>query len=348
MPLACPFCNADPAPDVPVSGTHVLLGCVSCFNPLIAALEGDGYKAHTLSGANDVRAMAPKGSIGGTIFEELPDVLDGLPVLPEISIKVLALVGDPHSSMPGLAQVIREDSVIAAQILKIANSAFYGGLSEITELDVACARLGMRTISNAVNTVATANLFESKDPGITRQLERLRTHSIVTAFAASELANLLSEPKPESLYFAGLFHDVGKIALLDMVAKSEADTMEQLRRSPSLVHEILHNYHQLIGLHTIGRWNLPHEFGVTTYFHNNPEAVTVDAWRRRTHIVALANVIAHVSGFGLEEETAELSLLGHPSSAFLNMSDIKLANLRVDLEEKFEQALEAFASAVPA
>ena len=348
MSLVCPFCNADPAPDVPVSGSYVLLGCVRCYNPLIACLEVEGHKARALPGANDVRAMAPKGSIGGTIFAELPDVLDRLPVLPAISIKVLALVDDAQSSMPGLAKLIREDSVIAAQILKIANSAFYGGLSEITELDVACARLGMRTISNAVNTVATANLFESKDPGITRLLERLRTHSIVTAFAANELANLLSEPKPESLYFAGLFHDVGKIALLDIIAKSTADTVDQLRQSPGLVHEVLHNYHQLVGLHTIGRWNLPHDFGVTTYFHNNPEAVHVDAWRRRTHIVALANVIAHVSGFGLEEESAELSLLGHPSAAFLNMTDIKLANLRVDLEEKFEQARDAFGVAVPA
>ena len=56
--------------------------------------------------------------------------------------------------------------------------------------------------------------------------------------------------------------------------------------------------------------------------------------------MSLANLIARVYGYGVEETRYETSLLSHPSAIYLSMTDIRLANLRIDAEEKFENLLE--------
>lgn len=61
---------------------------------------------------------------------------------------------------------------------------------------------------------------------------------------------------------------------------------------------------------------------------------------RKIHIVSLANLIARVTGYGVEETPFETSLLSHPSAIYLSMTDIKLTNLRIDAEEKFEDLLD--------
>jgi hypothetical protein len=70
----------------------------------------------------------------------------------------------------------------------------------------------------------------------------------------------------------------------------------------------------------------------------HPEWISEESWRTPTAIVGLAEAVAEVSGFSIGEAPA--SLLGHPATKFLGLTDIKLAMLRADLEEKLAPLLE--------
>jgi hypothetical protein len=50
----------------------------------------------------------------------------GLKPIPHVVNKIMAITRDPDSSMAQLAQVISYDAVATANLLKAANSAFYG------------------------------------------------------------------------------------------------------------------------------------------------------------------------------------------------------------------------------
>jgi len=336
MKLVCPFCEAELPLLIPEDDAACLVACETCLNPLSLRRTGEGPVVRTLPQQQDLRAVLPPESLGGRLFALMRERLDELPILPEVSQKVLKVLSDADSSMGDLAKVIREDAVIAAKVLQVSNSAAYGGLEAVTELDAACTRLGQSTISNIVQTLVTGDLFESPDPGINELMKRLWHHSVATALAAGELATVLALPKRDMIYLQGLLHDIGKVAMLDLLGNDSSGLGSEFAGSPDVLHEILARYQGLVGLHVIQRWNLAPEFLVSTYCHWSPDTVPADKWLRTTHVVALANKIADISGFDFNSKGDEVVLLDHPSTSFLKLTDIKLAGLRVDLEERLD------------
>lgn len=333
MTTKCPHCAAE-MPQA-LGAAAALAACVACHNPVLLPAAGPGAAAQPLAGGGDLRQVAPPGSIGAALLDALPAVIERMPVLPEISQKVMLTIRDPDSSMGDLAALIREDQVMAMAVMRHANSAIYGGIQEITDLTAACARLGMGTVANIVQAVAANNLFISGNPQLRTLMRRLWRHSVATAHCATVIARAISEPRGETAFLAGLVHDVGKIALLEIVSGSYAGAQAELRKSATLLREYLDSFHPIMGLHTVQAWKLPAEFLATTYFHHNPDQCPVDDALARAHIVALANVVAQVEGHGLFE-APEVVLAAHASARYLGLTDIKLASLRVDLEDTLE------------
>src|SRR4030066_2591637 len=69
-----------------------------------------------------------------------------LPVLPVTAQKVLGLMSDPDVSIEKLKRLVGADPGLATKILKIANSAFYGGNRNIENLNQAILRLGLNSV----------------------------------------------------------------------------------------------------------------------------------------------------------------------------------------------------------
>ncbi len=63
--------------------------------------------------------------------QELIANLGDLPPLPQVAAQVLRLAADPDSTTDELQRVIATDQALAAQILKIANSAMFGMVREV-------------------------------------------------------------------------------------------------------------------------------------------------------------------------------------------------------------------------
>lgn len=336
----CPLCQSPLECGDTTGGSTSLLICTSCFNPLLVEWQGAATIASPLPNAADVRRIAPPGSIGADLLAQALGNLDNLPILPEISQRILRLLKDPEFNVTQLAAMIKEDTVIALAIMKQANSAAFGGLHEIRDLNAACSRLGMRTIANTVQIVANRNLFVTGNAALKRSMERLWRHSVATAHCANEIARLIMLPNLESIFLAGLIHDVGKVMLLELVASPKSTVVRSLQNNPQLLTEVLENLHPLLGLFICQGWSLPPNFRAAVYFHHSPASCPVKDWIQAIHIVALANTLAKVEGYGMSEGPTETFLASHPSTIALGLSDIKLAMLRVDLNDKLEALFE--------
>jgi len=87
----------------------------------------------------------------------------------------------------------------------------------------------------------------------------------------------------------------------------------------------------------------PADFAIAAYCHHDPDNAPHDEWKTISHTVALANSMAHVSDWG-SEYTQDVALVTHPSAVYFSFTDIKLATMRVDLDEKMESLLGALGS----
>ena len=336
----CPLCQAPLAEGDTAGGSTSLAVCTQCFNPLLVEWHGAAPMPTPLPNAPDVRRIAPAGSIGAELLAQTVAGLQDLPVLPEISQRILRLLKDPEFNIAQLSAMIKEDPVIAIAVMKQANSAAFGGLHEIRDINAACSRLGMRTIANTVQLVANRNLFVTGNAALKRSMERLWRHSAATAHCANEIARLTMVPNQESIFLAGLVHDVGKVMLLELVASPRSTVARSLQGNPQLLGEVMENLHPLLGLLICQAWSLPPTFCAAVYFHHGPGACPVKDWMQTIHITALANTLAKVEGYGMSESTPEVFLASHPSSMALGLSDIRLATLRVDLHDTLEALFE--------
>src|SRR5579864_8535971 len=134
-----------------------------------------------------------------------------LPVLPVLDPRLPQVLAqtDVDLQYQQLRELLRVDPALAARVLKVANSAFYGSRS-IASIDRALTVLG----AVAVAGIAMVARFDSTSvpPGRTApSLLHLRRHSLLTAVAAKRLAARAGDRlwDPESAFVLGLLHDLG-------------------------------------------------------------------------------------------------------------------------------------------
>jgi putative nucleotidyltransferase with HDIG domain len=132
-----------------------------------------------------------------------------IPAVPMVAVKVLKLVNDPNTDIDTLADTIIADQALAARVLRVANSAYYGARGNIDTISDAIVMTGFMTIKNIVLAAATRNVY--KNFGLLE--EKLWEHSIGVSVAAGILAREVGGLSSEEATVAGLLHDVGKVVM---------------------------------------------------------------------------------------------------------------------------------------
>ena len=87
--------------------------------------------------------------------DAMQSALDGknLPSLPLVVRKLIAAVNAPNTEMRELAALIEQDAGLAARMLRLANSPFYGLSGEVGSIQQAAVVLGFRTIAQLAASI---------------------------------------------------------------------------------------------------------------------------------------------------------------------------------------------------
>ena len=152
-----------------------------------------------------------------TQLQGIIDATVTIGTVPKTLAEVQRVTGDPKASTSHLAVVIRKDPVVAARVLRMANSAAYVQQENISAIDIACVVLGFRTISNLVIQATVLGRFRVTDKIGGLDVTRLWDHSFKAAMAARFLVDVLPSRfgmDADEAYTCGLLHDLGKILLL--------------------------------------------------------------------------------------------------------------------------------------
>jgi HD-like signal output (HDOD) protein len=152
--------------------------------------------------SDDLGTLASPGpSPGWPRLERLLVAMEGMPVQPTAALRVMWECDDPRSSGASVGRALGEDPVLAARVLRVANSAMYGQRSAVSSLPRAVSVLGFST----VKALAVMSTWGSFAPGLGTGFW---LHSALVAHASRELALRAGAP-PDDAFALGLLHELG-------------------------------------------------------------------------------------------------------------------------------------------
>jgi len=232
--------------------------------------------------------------------QELIANLGDLPPLPQVAAQVLRIAADPDASTDELQKVIGTDQALTAQILKIANSAMFGMMREVTTLTQAIMTLGFSTIKSVVIASSAKNLYSGGTTGLQERL--MWEHALVSALAGRAYGRALRFARTEEVFLAGLMHDIGKSVL----ALKFPDRYGALIRSVyneqidglSMELDTFGFDHAMVGEALLHSWNIASGIEQAARWHHDPMQASPEQ-RKLVALVALGNQMALCQKIGL-------------------------------------------------
>jgi len=232
--------------------------------------------------------------------QELIANLGDLPPLPQVAAQVLRLAADPDSTTDDLQRVVATDQALAAQILKIANSAMFGMVREVRTLTQAIMTLGFSTIKSIVIASSARNLYKRGGAGLQERL--LWEHALVTALAARTYARCLRSNRVEEAFLGGLLHDIGRTVMALKFPERYGTLVRSIYNQENdgvdAELEVFGFDHGMVGEALLHSWNLAPSLEVAVRWHHQPVLAPVED-QALTAFVALGNQLALDRGAGL-------------------------------------------------
>ena len=207
-----------------------------------------------------------------TTREGILAAIDDLPPFPPVAARLLQLLDDPDSSAADIARAISRDQALAAKVLRIGNSSFYGFAQQVTSLPQAVVVLGLRTVRDLV--LLDSLPLRSRGRTMSALEKSLWLHSVGTAFAARFLAMRGSWIDSDAAFLCGLFHDVGQLLLNQVAPQAYAKIWADIASGKDPIAAetaALGIGHNEVGAEAFTRWELPGPAGnVALHHHDDP------------------------------------------------------------------------------
>jgi len=265
----------------------------------VAASPGDVLKTSTGKGRPESEQY--QEALKSRIIQSIKD----LPPMPQVVIKIQHLISDLNSDITDLAEIIESDQAVAAKVLKMANSAYYGMSGKISSIHQASVLLGYQTLGEIVTMAGVVGILSGSMPGYGYDSQELWKHSLAVAFSAKKIAETKSKDLIQEAHTAGLIHDVGKI-ILDRYILEHMDQisvyMVQEEKSFLDAERYIFGFdHAEIASAVCRTWKIPEKITLAIGCHHQPSISNGD---ELSYVLHLADHTAAKSGISYDEDEA--------------------------------------------
>jgi len=242
-------------------------------------------------------------------------------------------------SLDAIGRIVASDVGMSGALLKLANSAVYGGRRKAKSVEQAILFLGI----NQVAAMMTGLLARQAIPANSAALASFWDISTRRAHAMVFLSRRLRMGEPDVAHTFGLFCDTGVPLLMDRFKDYSATYAEaslEAERPFTALEEERHNTsHSAIGCLLARNWGLSDHVGWAILHHHDlavlDDPSTPPGVRSLVALSLLAeNAICRYQGQG---ESLEWNKGGAAACAYLGLSDEETTELLDELLEAFHE-----------
>ena len=273
-----------------------------------------------------------------------------LATVPGTVIELLRILHDPATSAGEVQKVLERDPAMTANVLKIANSAFYGVRRQITSVREALVMLGNRRTATLAFATSMAPVLRKEllGYGLTRQ--QFWNHSLLSAASAARVVVCSGNPDLQCEAFtAGLVHDLGMLILDPVLGQAKLVLSAEGSRFglSSLERELLGYDHAQAGASLAESWGFPEVLCHAIAHHHEPNTRAARAPAEHWPVlqaVSAGNIIAQVVDLELEAECED-----DPGACLeaMDLSADLIDELQLDLTQNLGEICDAATALVP-
>ena len=299
------------------------------FAPFARALRVEIPAEPPAPSPADEAALA---ELAGRVLAAAKAATGELVSFPAAALEIVERVHDPKADARGVAGFIARDPALAADVVSVANSAAFRGVSEIESVHEAVARLGLAEVGRVASAVAARRLLDpAGSRGGARATTGLFVRAVAVAMAAAGAALRQRGARSDHVWLGGLLHDVGQALALQLLARLAAEPGAHLT-SVGLAERVIERVHVEVGQVAIQQWALPAYLGEICAHHHDtavpPEAVDL-------HLVRLTSALARLSELTVVARAAREIV---QSAGALKMDAPAVRMLATDLKAAEERA----------
>lgn len=286
-------------------------------------------------------------SRGSALPPQLQKALAGvseISSLPEITARIVQVVEDPRATAHEMHDIVRADPALAAKILKVVNSAFYGLPSQIASLDRAILMLGLSAVKNIALAASLSRLFVVEDVSEQFAARDLWRHSVAVGVAARLLAESGGAVEADEAFVAGLVHDLGLVAMQQLFPANLREVVDRCHAETlsfcELERHVVGADHQMLGAFLAERWKFPPTLRQAIEFHHQPGDADAQ-YRGLATAVYVADTQCGLQRFGLWL-TAHRQEVPGEYLAMLRVSAERLTDMAKQLPDRVAEAERIF------
>lgn len=260
--------------------------------------------------------------------------------LPEAYLKIQALLREPESTIGDFARAVQSDPGLAARVLRVANSAFFGVSRKVETISLAVNLMGISRLHDLVLTTAVIGTFNSL-PITGMDMATYWRRSIHTGILGRLLASECGLFDSERLFVGGLLHDIGHLVMyLRLPAESAGALAASRERAVELAaaeRELLGFHYGEVGAELMRSWQFPASLQEMCGMH--PEPWLAQEFGRECSLVHLAR---HAM-FAGDAEAASRPFVAQPDARVFALGAVSpetVARVAAESQPHLAEALE--------
>ncbi len=226
--------------------------------------------------------------------------LGTLPPFSPILNRLLASLANEDVSFNQLGDLIEKDTVVAANLLHLVNSALYARRGTVNSVRHALSLLGVNKLRNAVLGMSITRMWNQVRTPPGWSMARFNLHSVAAAQLSDMLAQKVPVTYPEGAFVAGLLHDIGQLLIAISLPDQHALIVERTQTEGcSIDHaerDLLGFTHAELSAEALIAWNLPQPIQAAVRDHHAGTTAALGAELPLSVVVSAADRYANSTG----------------------------------------------------
>ena len=277
-----------------------------------------------------------------TTPEELISQTTELVSLPDIYVRIKAVIYDPNSTMTDVADVLSHDPAICARMLKVANSAFFSVPSKVETVKAAIRLLGTQQVHDLVLAATITKTFPDI-PGNLISMEDFWINSLRCGLLARLLAEQCNSRDGERFFLASLLHDMGHLIMYQTVPEESQEALITARQDNKPLYmverDIVGCDYGQVGSQLMQSWNFPENWVQAVRYHNDP--ADAQDFSFEASIMHLSVRMKDMDS-AAEAPVRDLTMIDAIAWEATGLSEDMVEPLLVKADEQLESAVETF------